>query len=95
MSNPSLVANSRVWSCGTLADGVAHVVGLSKSEEDEERELQKQIEEIFDSIFHSPLDCSLEICVVLLIVHIPMVELCQTISHHARSWKENEHMVET
>ena len=45
----SEATTSRIWSCATLEDGIQHVVDLSKSEEDEELELERQIQDCFVS----------------------------------------------
>ena len=45
----SVATTSRIWSCGTLEDGIQHVVDLSKLEEEEELELERQIQDCFAS----------------------------------------------
>lgn len=40
----SMPTSSRIWSCGTLSDGLQHVSDEAKQLEDEELELQRQLQ---------------------------------------------------
>jgi hypothetical protein len=56
---------SRVWSCGTINDGVNHVVAASRPEEqpdEEELRLMKEIEDQLEQVWVVPLD---KVCVYI------------------------------
>jgi hypothetical protein len=58
---------SRVWSCGTINDGVNHVVAASRPEEqpdEEELRLMKEIEDQLEQVWVVPLD---KVCVYIYI----------------------------